>query len=1067
MRFGMLGPVAVWTSAGEPVAVPGLKVRALLADLLLHEGRPVSADRLIDDLWGDDLPGNPAGALSAKVSQLRRVLEDAEPGARELVSHQPAGYLLKAETDAVDFDAWLEAAGRAAAGERAELLGRALGLWRGNAFADFADAPFARAAAARLEERRLAAVEELAELRLALGEHALLAGELGELVAAHPLRERLRAAHILALYRSGRQSEALGSYERLRAVLAEELGLDPSPDLVALHRQVLTQSVAGGPSPGSSLAPSPGSSPDPSPGRTNLPTPLGALIGRDSAVAELRERLAGERLVTLTGPGGVGKTRLAVEAAAGLDEVWFVELAVLDRPGAVDAETRLAEAVMAVLGISEGAQPADRLVEALRGRRTLLVLDNCEHVVEPVAALVARLLAAAPGLRVLATSQEPLGLPGEVVWNVPPLDVAAPDAGLGELAASGAVRLFVARAGAASRGFTLDEENAADVAVLCRRLDGIPLALELAATRVRSLGVRELVRRLDDRFRLLATGHRGAPPRQQTLMAMIDWSWELLGETERSVLRRLAVHADGCTLEAAAAVSGHDVLDPLTRLVDRSLVVMTDDPAGPRYRLLESVAAYSADRLREAGEEELIRHRHLAYYLDLAEQAERRLRGADQREWLGRLDAETANLRAALATAAGPAVPPAPAGESALRLVNALAWYWFLRGRLAEAGRSFAVALAVPDSGEPALRGRALAWDAGIAFLYGDGDDGDRDRRREVALRLHDDPGGRARAAWFLAYAGSDLGDLVAAEELVREALPVFERLDDRWGTAAALTTRAKLAHIRGDLDGLGRDAGRAAALFAEAGDRWGQLEATGWLGALAELTGDHTEAERLHRQGLRWAEELGLWAEVAGRVAWLGWLALQRGDLSVAAETCERGLRLYAEQGNRAGEVFATMGLAFSLRRLGRLDQAEAHLRSVLERSPGTAVEGTPPPYLPMIHCELGFVAERRGDGPEALARHREAFDLGMAFSGGRELSAPLDGMAGALDLLGRHEQAARLLGAASALRAGQSVAPAEQADIDRITAQVRERLGEPRFTLAHRHGAALTPAAARALAG
>ncbi|MEV4249911.1 BTAD domain-containing putative transcriptional regulator [Streptosporangium canum] len=1047
MRFGMLGPVAVWTSAGEPVAVPGLKVRALLADLLLHEGRPVPADRLIDDLWGDDLPGNPAGALSAKVSQLRRVLEDAEPGARELVSHQPAGYLLKAETDAVEFDAWLEAAGRAAAGERAEPLGRALGLWRGNAFADFADAPFTRAAAARLEERRLAAVEELAEVRLALGEHVLLAGELGELVAAHPLRERLRAAHILALYRSGRQSEALGSYERLRAVLAEELGLDPSPDLVALHRQVLTQSVAG----------------SPSPGRTNLPTPLGALIGRDSAVAELRERLAGERLVTLSGPGGVGKTRLAIEAAAGLDEVWFVELAVLDRPGAKDAEARLAEAVMAVLGISEGAQPVDRLVEALRGRRTLLVLDNCEHVVEPVAALVARLLAVAPGLRVLATSQEPLGLPGEVVWNVPPLDVAAPDAGLGELAASGAVRLFVARAGAASRGFALDEENAADVAVLCRRLDGIPLALELAATRVRSLGVRELVRRLDDRFRLLATGHRGAPPRQQTLMAMIDWSWELLGETERSVLRRLAVHADGCTLEAATAVSGHDVLDPLTRLVDRSLVVMTDDPAGPRYRLLESVAAYSADRLREAGEEELIRHRHLSYYLDLAEQAERRLRGADQREWLGRLDAEAANLRVALATA----VHPALVGEPALRLVNALAWYWFLRGRLAEAGRSFAVALAVPDSGEPALRGRALAWDAGIAFLYGDGDDGDRDRRREVALRLHDDPGGQARAAWFLAYAGSDLGDLAAAEELVGKALPVFERLDDRWGTAAALTTRAKLAHVRGDLDGLGRDAGRAAALFAEAGDRWGQLEATGWLGALAELTGDHAEAERLHRQGLRWAEELGLWAEVAGRVAWLGWLALQRGDLSVAAETCERGLRLYAEQGNRAGEVFATMGLAFSLRRLGRLDQAEAHLRSVLERSPGTAVEGTPPPYLPMIHCELGFVAERRGNGPEALAHHREAFDLGMALPGSRELPAALDGLAGALGLLGRHERAAWLLGAASALRAGQSVAPAEQADVDRVTAQVRERLGEPRFTLAHRHGATLTPAAARALAG
>ncbi|MGH3679925.1 MAG: BTAD domain-containing putative transcriptional regulator, partial [Natronosporangium sp.] len=429
MRFGVLGPVAVWTADGEPVPVPGRKVRALLAVLIAHEGQPVPAARLIDALWGEHLPGDPAGTLSSKVTQLRGALERAEPGGRRLVASPPPGYRLRIGTDTVDASRFraLTARAREAADPRtrAGLLSDALALWRGPtfaAFADFADEPFARTAAARLTEERLVALEDHAEARLACGEHAELVAELTELLAAYPLRERLRAAHIRALYRSGRPSEALASYEQLRGRLADELGLDPGPDLVALHRAVLARDPAlDAPSAPATVQP-----------RTNLPAARSELIGRDQAVAGVRARLASDRLVTLTGPGGVGKTRLALATAGGLtdaadfaDGVWLAELGALE-PGSA---SRPADVVIAALDVRDVTGAADRLVDALRARRMLLILDNCEHVVEPAAELAGRLLRGCPGLRLLATSREPLGLPEEVVWAVPPLGVPDPGAG--------------------------------------------------------------------------------------------------------------------------------------------------------------------------------------------------------------------------------------------------------------------------------------------------------------------------------------------------------------------------------------------------------------------------------------------------------------------------------------------------------------------------------------------------------------------------------------------------------------------------------------------------------------
>jgi predicted ATPase/DNA-binding SARP family transcriptional activator len=1046
MLFGVLGPVAVWTGDGEAVPVPGRKVRALLAALLLREGRAVSGARLIDELWGDGLPGNPAGSLSAKVSQLRRALEDAEPGGRRLVASPPPGYRLRIDAGAVDahrFRALTAQARRTPdPRSRAALLSDALALWRGPAFADFADEPFVEVAAARLNEERLTALEEHAEARLRSGETGELVAELAELVAAHPLRERLRGLHMHALHLSGRPAEALDGFEALRVRLADELGLDPGPELLALHRAILARDHSVDVAAARNRP------------RSNLPAPLTGLIGRGDALAATRALLRTARLVTLTGPGGVGKTRLATEAASGLvdrfdDGVWLAELGSL-APGATPEAA--AAVVMAALDVRDVAgeekPPVQRLVDAMRGRRLLLVLDNCEHVVDQAAELAGRLLRAAPELRVLATSREPLGLPGEVVSTVSPLDVPA------------AVQLFVARASVAAPGFALDAGTADAVAVLCRRLDGLPLALELAATRVRALGVHELVNRLDDRFRLLAAGRRGSPARQQTLQAMIEWSWELLTGPERVVLRRLAVHADGCTVDAAAQVSAEDGVDVpgvLARLVDRSLVSVVHGPDGPRYRLLESVAAYCADRLAEAAETGRMRERHGRHYTALAERAEEGLYGPDQRTWLRRLDAETANMRDALDHAAKEG-----AGERALRLGVALTWYWFLRGRLVEAAHRLRLAATVDADAPVALRARAAAWRAGIELLLGERPD----PAPEPLWERLDDPAARGRAEWFLAHAEIDFGDVPAVRERLGRALAALHEAGDTWGVAAALATRAKLGYVLDDLEGIQRDAGRSAALFRELGERWGLTQATGWLAGAAETRGDRVTAAGLQREGLRMAEELGLWSEVSVALASLAWNAVAECDYPQAWDLGQEARRLAGEQGYRVGEVFAEVCLAYAARRRGDLDGAERYLTG-LQQAAGPREEGRPCPlHLPMVLTELGFLAEQRGRWAEARRLHLDAFASARTLGEQRAAAFAVEGLAGAACSAGRHEASARLLGVADAVRRAASMpaAPTDLVEIDRIATADREALGEHRFAAAFAHGATLTPEEATA---
>jgi predicted ATPase/DNA-binding SARP family transcriptional activator len=1038
VHFGVLGAVAAWTRDGRKVEVRESKVRALLAVLLLSPGRPVPAGQLIDDLWGADLPVHPAGALQGKVSRLRQALEAGEPGSGALLAFRSSGYLLQAGDDALDerrFAALVERAG--ATGDprdRAGLLAEALGLWRGPALADFAGELFAQPAIARLEEQRLTALEEQAETRLALGEHSLLAGELSELVARHPLRERLRAAHMMALYRSGRQAEAVRSYHELRGKLADDLGLDPGPGLAALYQAMLEQSpalqaVAAPPT----LATRP---------RTNLPAMLTDLVGRAPAIAELRGLLSERRLVTLTGPGGVGKTRLAIEtaaqsAAAFPDGTWLVEMA---GPSPATALSP-ADEVMSVMGIrNDSSVPsADLLGDALRDSRLLLVLDNCEHLIGQVASLTARLLRSAPGLRVMVTSREPLMIAGEVIWAVSPLDLPGPDAGdePATLARVSSIRLFTLRAEASAPGFRLDEGNARAVAGLCRRLDGIPLALELAATRVRTLGVHEVLARLDDRFRLLATGQRDAPPRQQTLWGVIDWSWELLTEPERIVLRRLAVMADGCELRAAEAICGEDELDVLallSRLADRSLVVVAGQPDGPRYRLLESVAAYSLRRLREAGEYRQVLRRHREFYGDLAERAAARLRGHDQRSWLRRLDAEAGNLHAALGSAIR------DGDTAALGLANALAWYWLLSGRLAQARRTLEEALALPG-GSVSERATAAAWHSGFAVLAGKSAG-----RAAPPLDEIDDPGTRALLRWFRAFVASDFGDPSVAETMLGDAVTSFRAAGDQWGIAAALSTRAKLALIRGDMAATRRLAQQSLAVFRGLGDRWGQLQAIEWLGA-AVAPVDRAQAERLHRDGLRMAEELGLWPQAADALSWLGWSALRAGDLGQARELLQRGMRLAAEQSYQPGQVFAELGLGQTARMDGKLDCAEAHLRNVLRASRRTRAE--PDVARVAALSELGFIGEQRGEPAIARSYHLRSLAAATKLGDPQAAAQALTGLAGVHALGGQAGRAARLLGAAETARrsAGTGLPPGDSPDTQRITDVARQALGKAVF--------------------
>jgi predicted ATPase/DNA-binding SARP family transcriptional activator len=1046
MRFGLLGPVEVSGEDGRLVAVGGPRVRSLLALLALNAGRIVTVEALVDGLYGALPPADAANALQSQVSRLRRALT----GVR--VEYTPAGYRLAVDPESVDVHRFtrLATAGREAHDpERArDLLGEALALWRGPALADLADAPFARGQAARLEELRLAAAEDHAEARLSLGEFREAVPELRELVAANPLRERARGLLMRSLYASGRQAEALADFEEIRTLLADELGTDPSPGLAAVHLAILrgdpaapetrAENARAGEAEGS-----------------RLPAPVSSFVGRAEELERVGRLLADGRLVTLLGPGGAGKTRLAVEAAGRYGgEARFVDLAAIVAGGEVPSATLSALGVREsrVLDATPGqADPVTRLTEALAGRRMLLVFDNCEHVLDDAARLVRGLLGACPGLRVLATSREALAITGEVVCPLAPLPLPEGPVPAEEAARYPGVRLFAERAAAVRPGFEVSDDLAA-VLEICRSLDGLPLAIELAAARLRTLSAGEVAARLggDDRFRLLSRGDRTAAPRHQTLRAVVEWSWDLLAEPERTLARRLTVFTGGATAEAAATVSGlhpDDTADLLADLAEKSLV----ERVGGRYRMLDTIRAFCAERLAESGEEDRMRRAHLDYFLALAERADPHLRADEQVEWLDRLTAEHGNMHAALRWSIGHAPRPG------LRLVALLSWYWWMRGQRGE-GSPLAAELVAAVGPEPP---GGLEEEYALCLLnvlYGQSGE---DERRRTIDRVNAIMVGLSRAPrlpfttilWALASGPP-------SDVEVRDVQGRFG--DDDWSRGLEPLGAGMVAYIRGDLATADRELRVALERFGAMGDRWGMGQALDTLATLAAWRGDHDESISLLSRALDLVTELDSVEDMATLLCRRGEFLARTGDLEAARADFERGGRLARQMGITAYQALATSGLGDVDRLRGDLEGARRRYQEALDQVSALWFMGNEPRTKALVG--LGRLAVAEGAPERARELFGQAVEGAMAYRFLPIVSMAVEGFADAALAEGDGELAARLLGAAVAVRGG---TVAGDPDVARTAAEAGRLVGKGRYASAYRSGTALSQEEVLALIG
>jgi predicted ATPase/DNA-binding SARP family transcriptional activator len=999
VRVGLLGALEVRDDAGRPVEVPGTRLRTLLARLVLGAGRPVSGDELIDAVWGTHPPQGAMNALQTLVSRLRRTLPDLQ------LAHSAAGYqLVGVDADVTTFER-LTAAGRASrdAGDLPDARDRfteALRLWRGDPQTDLPDAT-------RLTELRLRTVEDLADLTYGVEDIA----ELADLVSAHPLRERLAATYMRALVAAGRPAQALTVYDDLRRVLATELGTDPSPEVRDLHTAILRGDTER---------------------RAAPRAPVTSFVGREADMDRLHTLLAVARLVTLVGPGGAGKTRLAAELSSKHTDVLWVELADVADPD------RLPAVVSGALGPRHAGLPGARagdplevLATELGDRQVLLVLDNCEHLVDACARLADRILAACPGVRIVATSREPLGIGGEFLHPVGPLATPPDDA---DADGYPAVRLFADRAAAARPGFVVTADNIGDVAEICRRLDGLPLAIEMACTRLRSMPLTEVAARLSDRFRLLTGGNRTALPRHQTLLAVVDWSWRLLTDEERALARRLAVFAGGATLAAARAVCG-DVDDLLSGLVDKSFLQLLDVPGRPpRYRMLDTIGAFAAGELSD-DEAEHVRRAHAAYFLTLAEEAEPNLRGSAQLRWLAELDREYGNVSAALRWAVDTGDAP-----TALRLIAALGWYWTLRDIHHEAAVWLREALALPaDTVPPAVH----ALDA----MYHAETDPERSRAAAEAARRSAGPDPRSwhPSVAFMTLVLSGLSDGTATAELTSHP--------DNWVAAQAELTAGHAAGTRGELSASARHYAAALARFESSGDRWGIASAASSVAGVHSLHGRHAEAVEAVGRALSLTESLGATTDAAWLRAQRGRYRLRAGDFDGARADLAR-----AGDDNRATAVVAMtrIGSAMLARRTGK----PASLTGLLSELDGDT--GWPETYL-LVQAliEAGRGAAASGDLVMAEEQLGRALRLaGESLAAGSLTAEVAEAMAQAAVAGDDPRAAARLLGLAAAVRGAVDVG---SPDVHETESATRAALGssfDEEFTAA----STLEPVTARA---
>jgi predicted ATPase/DNA-binding SARP family transcriptional activator len=857
--YGILGPVQA-IREGSPIPLGGPRQRAVLARLLLDPGLVVPVDVLIEDVWSGDPPPTATVTLQKYVSELRKVL-----GRTEIVT-SGRGYAVDADADAVDARRFERLVSE-------ENFDDALALWRGEPLADVPDVLFVVTERGRLEELRLAAVELSLEADVAAGEHLGAAPRLQELVQQYPLRERLCRLFMLALYRSGRQAEALEVYQDHRRRLVDEIGVDPAEELVELQQAILRHDRS------LELAPAPSGSAD------NLRLPVSLFVGREAECDRVLDALGSTRIVTLVGPGGVGKTRLATESAARTlptypGGVWVVDLAALTEPELIDRQ------VATTLGIADqpGQDVAETIATALHHReRLLLLLDNCEHVFDGAAAFVDRSVRAAAQVHVLATSRRPLGVDGEHVVPVAPLSEAD------------ACVLFADRA--LLSGVAREEAVAAGIADICHSMDGLPLALELAASQLRALGPDEVVARLDERLRFVSSRF-DALPRQRTLRDMVAWSHGLLPPSAQRAFDRLGVFATTLTLDAAAAVcDGENVVADVTTLVQHSLLIRepgTTEPA--RFRMLDTLRLYALEQLREGDGEQAVRRAHAEFYLALAQESGSHIYGPDESAWADRLEREEPNLHAAMSWAVG------RDSELALRIGIALRPYWDLKWRERDAIAYFTSILDSPLQPIPdGLRAGALAAMADLVANPGEARRATTWATEAVGqFRALGDDAGLAFALLALSSALANAGSLERANAVLDEAVALGREVDNAALVARGFDLRSFMARRRGDH----RDAERLSrgelAAWSALGSRRRQAGALRHIAVALQEDGELDGASEFADQALARWREIGDVAAIAHVRSTLADIARQRGDTGTALGLYDDAIDVFRKIGDR-----------------------------------------------------------------------------------------------------------------------------------------------------------------------
>ena len=1038
----LLGPVRI--AVGERVlgvdAWPRRSARSLLLLLLATPGHRLPREGVLDRLWPDADPARAANALYQALHGLRRVLEPT------LASGRASSYV-EADRDSValredpglwtDVDAMERALDRvpAAGGdERSEALRAALDLYAGDLLAHEPGHEWAVVRRERLRRRRRDAV-------LALADHALAGGDPGSVVADlervtndDPSDEAVHRALMRAFAAAGRRDRALRQYEHCRDALRDDLDVAPDPETEALRAEIAAQDAPTKTSAATARAPSPATRFAP------VPAPPNALVGRDRELAALADLLwePGVRLITVTGPGGVGKTRLAQEAARRLgaefdDGVGYVALAAVRDPAFV------LPAVARALGAEDipGRTALAAVAATIGDGAVLLVLDNLEQVVAAGPDLAA-VLDVCPRLTLLTTSREPLHLRAEHEFPTPPL--AIPGArwpSLAALARSEAVDLFARRMRAVRPDFVLADANAVTVAELCARLDGLPLALELAAARGRSLSPEQMLAGLADRFALLADGFRDLPPRQRTIRDAISWSYDLLSAPEQALARRLSVFVGGCTIEDAAAVigragdgkRGEEVAardDPaacqaaLDALVEKSWARWERSVDGIRFSMLETIREFGLERLAEHDEVDALRRAHAGVFLDLAERADPELVGPGQAAWLDRLQRDHANLGAAMSWAT--AADDRETADVALRMAAALHRYWRLRGYLTE--------------------GRA---------------------RLKAALAHDGDPDARANALRVAGDLASDQGDNAEAIPLLEAAIATWRASGGRpIGLARTLAARGQVAHEQGDFAHATALHAEALALSEEHHDRWGIAQAHASLGNVAYYQGDLALTETYWMAAVDLFGALGDRANVAAQLGNLANFMIQRGELDRARDYCEQALTVQRQLDLR-------IGMAISIVALGGVAQAQGDFPRAIARYE----ESIPlfrdlryPNGEAVARHNLGVIALETGDLAGAMTNLAASLSL-LVESGDRARAAmALESLARVHGAEARWERSARLLGAAAALwdATGASRDPNDEATIAQLHAAARDTLGADAFDRAHAAGRALPPTEAAA---